>query len=177
MTSIPICSIAAGYAVWLVTQKVSSARFTLYLYLLLALVSFFQFYRLVLPTYFASSAYHQAASGEWLKIHTNPTEAIVRLDHYYPSLIFYSKRRILVSTPTINTGDFFISNSDLMAKISEGKLKWINGTQADVNRFSDQLSPENFVIHSVTDQESVLEVTATVSAPPETPKIPKARRY
>ncbi len=157
MPALPIFGILAGYAVYEL-RKWRPSLTTLPLLLVIAGASLLQFNSKIMPLFYDNSGYHQATSGIWLSKHTSPDDVIVRLDEVYPTLIFYSDRRVLISSPTSPSVSYFISRADLLLGINQGKFKWLSGKNVDIEVVAAQLLPNHSVTHAITSDEAVLEV-------------------
>lgn len=157
MPSLPMLAILAGFAISEIRKQ--TPKWLVYLLVSLILGGSLVHGLKHLPhILWDNAAYHQAKSGEWLNIHTQPGETIVRLDDKNPTVAFYANRHVMVSSPNSPTAHYFISRSDLLSALREKRLKWVNGTTSDIVSLSAQLPPELYTLHAITSDESILQI-------------------
>jgi 4-amino-4-deoxy-L-arabinose transferase-like glycosyltransferase len=92
-----------------------------------------------------------------LKELTNYNDIIVRLDHLYPSTIYYSDRRVLSSPDYAGNSELFISRELLKKKVKHKEINWIVGKADDVNTFLKS-DPDNHYKIIKIDEETILHV-------------------
>ena len=88
---------------------------------------------------------------------TKKDEVVIRLDHLYPTTIYYSDRKVLSSPESAITGIHFLAREDLNILIEKGEVRCISGDQKDVDKF---IPPAGYVLQSLVKKEG--EVLAKI---------------
>jgi 4-amino-4-deoxy-L-arabinose transferase-like glycosyltransferase len=87
---------------------------------------------------------------------TESSDRVVRLDHLYPTTIYYSDRFVYSSNPSAGTDRFFLSKEDLLKRVLKGELKWIVGKTSDIDEFTKKLPPGSWKIVATEGDEQIL---------------------
>jgi len=66
---------------------------------------------------------------------TKDNDIIVRLDHLYPTTVYYSERRVLASPDGASDSNLFISRETIKKRVSLNQIYWIVGKNEDVESF------------------------------------------
>lgn len=111
----------------------------------------------ILPILSSSTTQAQAESSNKLRSLSQKNDIIVRLDHLYPTTIYYTDRRVLSSPLDVGTGDFFISRDDLKKMIEKKELRWVVGKNGDIDMFvkDSTISGKRIMVNS---EESILQM-------------------
>jgi 4-amino-4-deoxy-L-arabinose transferase-like glycosyltransferase len=168
----PFWAIAAGYGVqkiltFIKKQKklpdyfymLSSAGLTL-VFIVLAL-RVFQVN--IIPTFTSYGTTREMQSAQKAEQLSKKGDYIARLDHGYPSTVYYSNRRVL-SSPENYTGnggfvgrDHFISRVNLAKAIQDKKVSLVLGKKRDIESFIKAYSLKPLKIHATNDEEAVAQ--------------------
>jgi len=84
-------------------------------------------------------------------------DIIVRLDHLYPTTIYYSDRRVLSSPEGASDSGLFISRETLRKKVELKKIRWIVGKSDDINMFLKNNPNQQYKVIDV-GEEKILRV-------------------
>lgn len=136
MPSTPFWALVIGYAAYKI--MVIFKRFMIVPILMVLAVSFISFRTFtqnIIPILHTISAAGEAESGKYLRQNTQEDDIIVRLDHLYPTLVYYSDRRVLASPIGSGSGKHYISRKDLPEMIAEKKIRWASGQKKVVDEF------------------------------------------
>lgn len=87
-----------------------------------------------------------------LKELTNDDDIIVRLDHLYPTTIYYSDRRILSSPDGANNSKLFISRELLKKRIQLKEISWLVGKTDDATAFLKNDPDQQYKIIKVGEE-------------------------
>lgn len=111
----------------------------------------------ILPILGTTSAAGEKIAGEYIKNHSNPNNIVVRIDHLYPSIIYYSDRKVL-SSPQNNESDRanFIARNTLIKQVNSHKVKLISGTTDEINTLLEESGLTNYKRIDLSDQEKLL---------------------
>jgi 4-amino-4-deoxy-L-arabinose transferase-like glycosyltransferase len=159
LPSMPFWSIVIAYG----TDKIFKLfRYNKIVVSIFACIGFYLMYRTlivnILPILNTSATVAQAESSKVLNRLSSSKEIIVRLDHLYPTTIYYSDRKTLASPEGINTNGFFISRHDLKKKLSDKEIRWLIGKKDDTNKFLGELEGVRVRRVSVNRDEEIIEV-------------------
>jgi hypothetical protein len=66
-------------------------------------------------------------------------DQVARLDHLYPTTIYYTDRFVYCSDQSAGTDGFFLRREDLFKKISRGEIKWVTGKNTEIEQFLQKL--------------------------------------
>ena len=136
MPSLPFWSLVIAYAVYkLITIFKPLKIMPILLFIAVSYTSYRTFTQNIIPILYTSSARGEAASGKLIDALADKNETIVRLDHLYPTLIYYSNRKVLVSTLDASTGTYFLSREDLLDLIIKKKIQWASGQKEVIDKF------------------------------------------
>lgn len=100
----------------------------------------------------------QANIGKAVKQHTGEDEIIVRLDHLYPTMIYYSDRKVLSSPEDAATGNHFLSRKDLLRKIDNGEISYVAGKKSDLDHFRKSLREKNSIVIVEENDEQLVKL-------------------
>ena len=89
---------------------------------------------------------------------SDENDQVARLDHLYPTTIYYSNRFVYASPSDAASGSFFISRVDLIEKINKQEIKWVLGKKNEVEEFSKNFPVTNWQIFATQEDESVLKI-------------------
>lgn len=164
LPAIPFWSITIAFCISEILSFIKRFRFAFLVkagMILVVLVLSYKTYTVnIVPIMDTSSATGEKAAGIYIQNHATPTVIIVRLDHLYPSLLYYANRKVL-SSPENNTTTErnFISRQDLVNGILKKKFMWVSGTNKDIDTFLQQNS--KFLDYQripVTKEEALLQI-------------------
>lgn len=79
-----------------------------------------------------------------LKELTADNEIIVRLDHLYPTTVYYSDRSVLSSPDGAGNSKLFISRELLKERIKKKEINWIVGKTGDIEAFIKNVPDRKF---------------------------------
>jgi 4-amino-4-deoxy-L-arabinose transferase-like glycosyltransferase len=90
-------------------------------------------------------------------------DIVVRLDHQYPTAVYYTNRRVLSSPGNYDGGgglngkDHFISRINVVNGIKSGRLHWVMGTQYELNDLirTYHVNPKQII--KTNDEEAVAQ--------------------
>lgn len=120
-------------------------------------VSYKTFTTNIYPILNTTSAEKQAQSGKLLNKLSQKNEIIVRLDHLYPTTVYYTDRKVIASPPESDTKTYWISRIDLKKAIRLKKIIWITGTTKDVEEFIKNNESTRFEKITVNNEEEILK--------------------
>lgn len=140
MPLFPFAAIAAGYAVKIVRDRYIRRlhrRYLLVFPLLFCLLLFWQYSRMhrriIRHILESQTTIYQSKSAQHVKQITNPSQTIVRLDDLYPTAIYYSDRKVLISIDgKTEYNDSYITRDDLTQRIRNKMLHVVVGKTYDV---------------------------------------------
>lgn len=112
----------------------------------------------ILPILNTPSAQAQADSGKKLNQLTKKDDIIIRLDHLYPSTVYYSDRKVLASPRESNTKAQFISRRDVIDQIEKKKINWLVGERKEVDEFVKQLGLVPYQLIPMNREETILKI-------------------
>lgn len=157
--SMPFWSLIIAFATYKILKITHYNKIVILIISILSLyVSYKTFNENILPILNTSSAYAQAQSGRELNKITKKDEIVIRLDHLYPSTVYYSDRKVLSSPRDANTEKYFISRADLFRKIDKKDIVWIVGEKKEVDEFIKQLGETKYQLIPVMDEELILRL-------------------
>lgn len=157
LPSMPFWSLTAAYATYRLLALVkNSPVFNIPVLLVVGFLSYRTYSVNIVAIMNTSSAHDQAESAVKLTSLTTESEVVVRLDHLYPSTVYYSGRKILASPEDSETKQYWISRNDLRNAIREGRISWITGTQEDTATFLSGNQDLKLELIPVNDTESLI---------------------
>lgn len=159
MPSMPFWSLLIAYGTYNVIKLFRSNIIIIVLIVAVSsYVSYKTFIGNILPIIDASGVYKQAESSKAINKLTKDTDIIIRLDHLYPTTIYYSDRQVLASPEgSSETKTYWISRVDLVKAIEKKKIKWLIGTNRDVQQFQTEASSIKFKLIPVNEEEVIVE--------------------
>lgn len=125
-------------------------------------VSYRTFIANVLPILDLAPLSAQAESSKALNKLSKPGDIVIRMDHLYPTTIYYTDRQVITSPPeAITSTPLWISRVDLLKSMQEGKVKWLIGTNSDLQAFKDQTDAAQIplILRKINAEETIGEVT------------------
>ncbi|HEX7542692.1 MAG TPA: glycosyltransferase family 39 protein [Patescibacteria group bacterium] len=87
-----------------------------------------------------------------LKKLTNNDDVIVRLDHLYPTTIYYSDRHVLSSPDGASNSELFISREQLKKRIQLKEISWLVGKTDDATAFLKSDSNHQYRIIEIGEE-------------------------
>lgn len=160
MPSIPFWSMLVAFGTYNVIKLCKNNIFVIAAIVLLSsYVSYRTLTTNILPILDMTAVIKQAQSSKALHNLTKEGDIVVRLDHLYPTTIYYTDRKVL-SSPDRNglTETRWISRPELIEKIKRGEIKWVVGINSDVLNFQKEATGINFRLRKVNDEETIGEV-------------------
>ena len=153
--SIPFWSLIIGYATYKFMNILPKYRTWIIIFILVPSIYVSQktFRENIIPIFNTSSSSSTATSAKAIKNMTKPGDTISRLDHLYPSTIYYSDRKVLASPDGANTSDLFISRQDLITRLEDGTIAAVVGKNGDIESFIKQNNLEGTVIKVNADEQ------------------------
>lgn len=161
LPSIPFWSLVVGYGTHQVLSIFPWKKYSWLMIILILIPSIYvsqkTFKENVQPIIHTSSSARQVESAIKMKEISQKSEAIIRLDHLYPSAIYYSDRKVFSSPNQTGTGDLFMGRITAAEKMRNGKLQFAIGKTGDVENFvlENELSGD---IIEINDEESYFRV-------------------
>ncbi len=155
----PFWSLASGYAVYVVLTALKREwrayiAMSIILSMICIVLSYRTFITNIIPLIQSQSTIVEARSAQILKERTQPSDLIARLDSSYPTLIYYSDRKVL-SAPDFYTGGIsklFISRRQLVEEIQVGRIRWVVGKANDMEGFMKNFSENSYTIEKHNDE-------------------------
>lgn len=134
--SLPFWSLIIAYAAYKLIAIFKFLKIVpLLLILVVGYISYRTFTQNITPILYTISAQGEAASGKYIEQHADKNDIIVRLDHLYPTLVYYSNRKVLVSTPDAATRSYFLSRIDFLNMLKKKKIQWASGQKEVTDNF------------------------------------------
>lgn len=165
----PFWSIAIAYGIrtvfnWLESKKMNYLHVLGLILALLIIVYSIRSYMInIVPMFNTFGTTREMQTALKAKELTKENEPIVRLDHLFPTAIYYSQRRVH-SSPVEYTGfggftgrDFYISRDNLAKGIKLKKTRIVIGKKADVEAFITKYSLKPVKIIPTNDEEVVAQ--------------------
>ena len=125
-------------------------------------VSYRTFIANVLPILDLAPLSAQAESSKALNKLSKPGDIVIRMDHLYPTTIYYTDRQVITSPPeAITSTPLWISRVDLLKSMQERKVKWLIGTNSDLHAFKEQTDAAQIplILRKINAEETIGEVT------------------
>lgn len=159
MPSLPFWSLVIGYAVYKLSEILKPFKvFPLLLLIAVSYISYRTYTQNITPILYTISAEGETASGKYIDAHADKNETIVRLDHFYPTLVYYSNRRVLASPEgAVVTRSYFLSRADLIERIAEGKIHWAAGQKEVTDKFIKENPDIKYERVTINHDEFVLK--------------------
>lgn len=156
--SIPFWSLIIAYAVY--TLDTMFRRFKVLPLLLLigvSYISFRTFTQNITPILYTNSAKGEAESGKYIDTHAGINDNIARLDHLYPTFVYYSNRKVFASPKEANTRSYFLSRTDLVDMIMKKQILWASGQKKVVDEFIETYPTIKYEKVTINQDEFVLK--------------------
>lgn len=158
--AMPFWSLLIAYAVY---QIIKVFRYNICIQLALLflclILSYKTFTTNIKPMFFSSSVEKQAQSSKKLQTLTSPHDTIIRLDHLYPTTLFYADRYMRASPAGNSRSDsYWISRDDLSQGVQNGTYHWLIGTGSEVSDFVSTFKTKQITILQVNDQEAIAHI-------------------
>jgi 4-amino-4-deoxy-L-arabinose transferase-like glycosyltransferase len=158
--SIPFWSLSVGFGTYQVLKLFPLKQFTFLIVIAILLPSIYvsqkTFRENIQPIIHTSSSSSQVASALAVREMSNPDEAIVRLDHLYPTAIYYSDRKVYASPGETGTGNLFMGRTYAAGQMESGELRFAMGRTGDVESFVKEFKLIGN-IHTINQEESIFE--------------------
>jgi hypothetical protein len=140
--SMPFWSLAVAYAVFTLGSFLKDKKYVFYIPLLLVslYISAKTFKVNITPILFTETNLNHVQTAKKIKTLTKENDVIVRMDHLFPSTIYYSDRKVISSPVDARTVGIFQSRDDVAAGIRAGKYKWLLGIKTDLDSFISKYS-------------------------------------
>lgn len=160
MPSMPFWSLLIAYGTYQIIKLTRENKIVICIILIASLyVSYKTFSVNIMPILDSGSAYSQMQSSKEIKRLTKEEEVIVRLDHLYPTTIYYTDRKVLASPYDMkDTKSIFVSRGDLLQMMQQRKIRWLVGTKGDVELLEKEAGGIHLRVRLVNDQEAIAEV-------------------
>lgn len=157
MPSMPFWSLVIGYGTYKFIKLFKQHTIVpLLIVVAVSYISYRTFTQNIVPILHSISAAGEAASGKYIDAHAGKNDTIARLDHLYPTMIYYANRKVLASPLGAGTGSYFLSRNDLIISIKQKKIRWVVGQKEVTNNFLQsnptiknqmiQINPDEFVL-------------------------------
>lgn len=156
--SMPFWSMIIGYAIYVIIKLLKPFKIApLIIVLAIFYISYRTFTQNIIPILNTVSAAGEADSGKYLKTHSAKNDILVRLDHLYPTMIYYSDRKVLVSIPEVATDKYFLSRNDLVRLIKKRKIRWVVGQKVVTDSFLQENSTLKYQKIQINHDEFILK--------------------
>jgi len=134
--SLPFWSLIIGYAVYELSRIFKPLKiFPLLILIAVSYISYRTYTQNIIPILNTISAQGEAASGTYIDTHAGLQDVIVRLDHFYPTLVYYSNRKVFASPRNATTRSYFLSRPDVYIKIQKKQIQWASGQKEATDQF------------------------------------------
>jgi 4-amino-4-deoxy-L-arabinose transferase-like glycosyltransferase len=160
--SMPFWSLLIAYATHFILKLTRNNKIVI-IFILAAVLytSYKTFTGHILPLLDTGSAYSQAQSSKLLNTLTKKEDVIVRLDHLYPTTIYYADRKALASPPgATETKLHWISRKDLLTALQEKQITWLIGSTDAVKQFQMEAGTIPLTLRQVNNDEVIVEVVS-----------------
>lgn len=160
LPAMPFWSLLIAYGTYHILKLFKNNIFLAALiFIAAAFLGYRTFITSIIPTLDSTANISQRESSIALRNLTEEGDKVVRLDHLYPTTVYYSERKVFSSPPgEMGSGGWWISRPDLLNKIRRHKVKWLIGTTDDVMTFQNESPRIEFKIRKVNESESIMEV-------------------
>lgn len=139
MPSIPFWSLIIAYSSYKIIEKLKAFKVVpMFLILAVGYISYRTFTQNITPILYTISAEGEATSGKYIDRHADKNDIIVRLDHLYPTLVYYSNRKVFVSTFDASTRSYFLSRVDFIDMLRKKKIQWASGQKEVTDKFLEE---------------------------------------
>ena len=160
LPAMPFWSLLIAYGTYHILKIVRNNIFAVILIVAAtAFLSYRTFVVSILPVLDSNPNIEQMQSSKALQLLTKEGDSIVRLDHLYPTTVYYSERKVLVSTADVTDTDaYWINRKDVVKKARQKKIRWMIGKASDIERMRITLSNVPVKVIEINKEESILEV-------------------
>lgn len=163
LPAMPFWSMLAALATYNLFKLFKKIKFGFILIAFFSLISFYISYKTLTvninPIINAEGPKTVKTVSLELKKLTKNKDIIVRLDHLYPSTVYYSDRHVLASPDGAGNSKLFISRETLKKRILSKEINWIVGTIGDTNAFLKSNPNKQFKIIK-SGEEIILKSTS-----------------
>lgn len=139
LPSMPFWSLLAALATFNLFKIFKKIKFGFILIIFFSLISFYISYKTLTVNIKAIIDANGPKTVKVVSIKlkelTKDNDIIVRLDHLYPSTVYYSDRRVLSSPDGAGNSDLFISRELLKKRIQLKEISWLVGKTDDATAF------------------------------------------
>ncbi len=158
MPSLPFWSLVIAYAVYKLLRIFKPLKvFPLVLLLIVGYISYRTFTVNITPIIHTISAQGEAASGRYIDAHAHKNDIVVRLDHLYPTLVYYSNRKVFASPEDAATRGYFLSRTDFVDLLQNKKVQWASGQKEVTDKFLEENPNLKYQRTKINDDEFVLK--------------------
>ncbi len=158
LPSIPFWSLVVGYGTHQVLSIFPLKKYSWLMIILILIPSIYvsqkTFKENIQPIIHTSSSVKQVQTAIEVGKLSKQTDAIVRLDHLYPSTIYYSDRKVFSSPYETGTGNLFMGRIILAEKIKKGEITWVVGKNTEVENFINEYSLDGSI--AKTNDEEII---------------------
>ena len=160
LPAMPFWSLLIAYGTYHVLKLFKNNIFLAALiFIATAFLGYRTFITSIIPTLDSTANISQRESSIALRNLTKEGDTVVRLDHLYPTTVYYSERKVFSSPPgEMGSGGWWVSRADLLKKIQAHKIRWFIGTNDDIMTFQNESPGVDFKIRKVNESESIMEV-------------------
>lgn len=152
----PFFSIIIAYAVyWIIILCKNNIFVKVIILAALFALSFRAYMTNITPILETRSAVGEADSGKYVDKHAYDYEAVTRLDQLYPSMVYYSNRKIYSSIAGFKTQGIWLSRDDLKQRIRDKQMRWVVGTKSEVASFVKEFPDYPVEIIQINEQETI----------------------
>lgn len=156
--SLPFWSLIIAYAVYRLIEIFKLFKIISFLLCIAVLYTSYRTYtQNIIPILYTISAEGEAASGRYIDTHADKNDIIVRLDHLYPTLVYYSNRKVLASPVGSTTRSYFLSREDLLDSIKKKKIHWASGQKGVIDKFLAENAGIKYESIKINHDEFVLK--------------------
>ena len=157
--SMPFWSLTIGYGTHKLLKIFNYSKLVqIPLLFLILYISYRTFTINILPIMNTYSTTDEAQSSRIIKKLSTEKDIIIRLDHLYPTAIYYSDRNFFASPKEANTDKYFISRIDVVKGIKSKRFKWLMGAKEEVEDFIKQNADLKLREIDVNRSESIVQV-------------------
>lgn len=155
----PFWSITISYTVYTLLKLTKNNVFTIIFFILFTTYfSYKTFFINIQPVIYTTSAIGEAKSAKYIKAHTSKNDTIVRLDHLFPTFVFYSDRHVFVSPSEDNASEGYSKKrAEIAVMVKNHSVRYLAGQGRDVDFFLQKYPNIPFRKININNDEKVLE--------------------
>lgn len=160
LPAMPFWSLTIAYATYKILQFFKNNRVALLLIgLFVTYFSYKTFFINIQPIIYTTSAIDEATSAKYIKSHLTKDEVIIRLDHQFPTFVYYSDKKVLVSSSDSLKSNYwvYIDRATTARLVKKGKVHWLAGEGRDVAYFKQQYPELQFKTIKINANETILQ--------------------